>query len=73
MLLTEEKINELKSLISSFDLKEVKQWRTFKVVASTEDSDRSWEIIKANGWDYANFMKNPVIIANHVYKIEKIN
>ncbi len=72
MLLTEEKITELKALISSFDIKEVKQWRTFKVVASTEDSDRSWEIIKANGWDYSNFMKNPVIIANHVYKIENI-
>ena len=72
MLLTEEKINELKNLISSFDIKEVKQGRTFRVVASTEDSDRSWEIIKANGWDYSNFMKNPVIIANHVYKIENI-
>ena len=72
MLLTEEKINELKSLISSFDIKEVTKWRTFRVVASTEDSDRSWEIIKANWWDYKNFMKNPVIIANHVYKIENI-
>ena len=72
MLLTEEKINELKSLISSFDIKEVKQGRTFRVVASTEDSDRSWEIIKAAWWDYSNFMKNPVIIANHVYKIENI-
>ena len=72
MLLTEEKINELKNLISSFDIKEVKQGRTFKVVASTEDSDRSWEIIKAAWWDYSNFMKNPVIIANHVYKIENI-
>ncbi len=72
MLLTDEKINELKNLINNLDLKEVKQWRTFKVVASTEDSDRSWEIIKASGWDYTNFMKNPVIIANHVYKIENI-
>lgn len=72
MLLTEEKINELKSLISSFDIKEVKQGRRFRVVASTEDSDRAWEIIKANWWDYKNFMKNPVIIANHVYKIENI-
>ena len=40
MLLTEEKINELKNLISSFDTKEVKKWRRFRVVASTEDSDR---------------------------------
>ena len=72
MLLTEEKINELKNLISSFDTKEVKKWRRFRVVASTEDSDRAWEIIKANWWDYKNFMKNPVIIANHVYKIENI-
>ena len=72
MLLTEEKINELKNLISSFDIKEVSKWRTFRVIASTEDSDRSWEIIKASWWDYQNFMKNPVIIANHVYKIENI-
>ena len=72
MLLTEENINELKSLISSFDIKEVTKWRTFRVVASTEDSDRAWEIIKASWWDYSNFMKNPVIIANHVYKIENI-
>jgi hypothetical protein len=41
MLLTEEKINELKNLISSFDTKEVKKGRRFRVVASTEDSDRS--------------------------------
>ena len=72
MLLTENQINELKNLISSFDLKEVKKWRRFRVVASTEDSDRAWEIIKANWWDYKNFMKNPVIIANHVYKKENI-
>ena len=72
MLLTENQINELKNLISSFDLKEVNKWRRFRVVASTEDSDRAWEIIKANWWDYKNFMKNPVIIANHVYKIENI-
>jgi len=72
MLLNDDKINELKSLISSFDIKEVKQWRTFRVIASTEDSDRSWEIIKAWWWDYSNFMKNPVIIANHIYKIENI-
>ena len=66
MLLTQENINELKNLISSFDLKEVQKWRRFRVIASTEDSDRSWEIIKADWWDYKNFMKNPVIIANHV-------
>lgn len=72
MLLTEENINELKNLISSFDIKEVSKWRRFRVIASTEDSDRSWEIIKASWWDYQNFMKNPVIIANHVYKIENI-
>ena len=72
MLLTDNQINELKNLISSFDLKEVNKWRRFRVVASTEDSDRAWEIIKANWWDYKNFMKNPVIIANHVYKIENI-
>lgn len=45
---------------------------TFKVIASSEDIDRSGEIIKVNGWDDANYRKNPVILANHSYKIQDI-
>lgn len=44
----------------------------FKVIASSEDLDRSWEIIKLDGWDDSNYIKNPVILANHSYKVEDI-
>lgn len=59
----------------ALSLLEVKGWwneKHFKVVASTEDMDRAWEIIKVDWWKRDNFMKNPVIIANHVYKVENI-
>lgn len=44
----------------------------FKVIASSEDLDRSGEIIKLDGWDDSNYIKNPVILANHSYKVEDI-
>lgn len=44
----------------------------FKVIASSEDLDRSWEIIKLDGWDATNYQKNPVILANHSYRVEDI-
>ncbi len=70
--ISEDIVSKIKDSISSLELKEQKWNKKFKVVASTEDIDRSWEIIKANGWKRDNFMKNPVIIANHIYKIENI-
>lgn len=45
---------------------------TFKVIASSEDIDRSGEIIKVNGWDDQNYKKNPVILSNHSYKVQDI-
>ena len=71
-IISEESVKKIQEGLSSLELKEEKTERKFKVVASTEDIDRSWEIIKVNGWKRENFMKNPVIIANHVYKIENI-
>lgn len=47
------------------------EW-TFDVVATTEDVDRDQEVIKVNGWDISNREKNPVILANHQYRIETI-
>ncbi|MDO4713853.1 MAG: HK97 family phage prohead protease [bacterium] len=73
--ISEEQAKSIKSQLSqlSFDeKKEAKTDRKFKVIASTETTDRSGEIIKADGWDYEHFMKNPVILANHIYKIENI-
>ena len=71
-IISEESVKKIQEGLSSLELKEEKAERKFKVVASTEDMDRSWEIIKVNGWKRENFMKNPVIIANHIYKIENI-
>ena len=45
---------------------------TFKVIATNETKDRDGEIIKVNGWDFAPYMKNPCILANHNYTIESI-
>ena len=63
-IISEESVKKIQEGLSSLELKEEKTERKFKVVASTEDIDRSWEIIKVNGWKRGNFMKNPVIIAN---------
>lgn len=41
--------------------------RTFWAVASTEEVDRAGDSIAAQGWDLANFMKNPVIPWAHDY------
>ena len=72
LALGEEQANSIKSQISSLEVKGEDSDRKFRVVASTEDTDRSWEIIKVAGWDWENYMKNPVIIANHDYQIENI-
>lgn len=45
---------------------------TFDVIASTEDVDRDWEIIKVDGWQTENWLKNPVVLANHYYTIGNI-
>ena len=41
--------------------------RSFWAVASTETPDRSDDVIKSEGWELGNFMKNPVIPWNHRY------
>lgn len=73
--ISEEQAIALKNQVSQLVFEETKgekSDRKFRVIASTEDTDRSGEIIKADGWDYEYFMKNPVILANHIYKIENI-
>ena len=41
--------------------------RAFWAVASTGQVDRQGDLIEPNGWDFANFMKNPVIPWAHDY------
>jgi hypothetical protein len=40
---------------------------TFKVVITSEVVDRDGEIIRLGGWDFENFMKNPVVLRGHRY------
>lgn len=49
--------------IEQLDEKEM----TFIAAASTEDEDRSKDIIHQSGWDLSNFRKNPVVPLNHNY------
>ena len=44
----------------------------FTAVASTPTTDRHGEIVSADGWDLANFKKNPVLLWSHDHKIPAI-
>lgn len=44
----------------------------FTVVMTSETIDRYTEILKADGMEYENFMKNPVILADHRYLVGNI-
>lgn len=54
---------------------------TFEVVITTENVDRMGEVIKSDGWELDNYMKNPVVLWAHDHKspigvatsIERIN
>ena len=72
MLLTEKLAKEISSKIAWFNIKEIWENGSFKVVASDETVDRAGEVIKVSWRELNNFMKNPVIIANHQYKVENI-
>ena len=70
--LTEQLAKEISEKLSWFEIKELWENGTFKVVASDETVDRAWEVIKVSWRDLSNFMKNPVIIANHIYTVQNI-
>ena len=61
-----------KEISEKLNVKEIGENWSFKVVASDETIDRAGEVIKISWWELWNFMKNPVIIANHIYKVENI-
>lgn len=68
--LTEELSASLKSLEEN--QKKTGNIGTFKVIASTSTRDRHGESILQNGWKLDNYNKNPVILADHNWSIEKI-
>lgn len=58
---------ELAKAFSKVNLKEVKGEGEFEVIATTEGTDRDGEVIMVKGWDFENFMKNPVVLFGHDY------
>jgi hypothetical protein len=40
---------------------------TFDVIVSTEDTDRSGEIVRQNGWELSNYKNNPIVLWGHDY------
>lgn len=40
---------------------------TFRVIMTSDKKDRDGEIIRLDGWNFDNFMKNPVVIYGHNY------
>ncbi len=72
-IISKTEVETIRNSLAELEVKtDEKGKRTFKVIASTEAVDRAWETIKADGWKWENFMKNPVILANHRYSVENI-
>jgi len=64
---SKKQASEIVKSLQKLNLKEVKGEGTFEVIATTEGVDRDGEVIMVNGWDFANFMKNPVVLFGHDY------
>lgn len=65
---------EIKSRVKSLDLSTIEklakakdQNGSFDVIISTEDIDRSGEIVRQSGWDLANYKNNPIVLWGHDY------
>lgn len=42
---------------------------TFEIIITTENVDRMGEVIKADGWETENYMKNPIVLWGHNYSL----
>jgi hypothetical protein len=72
--LTEEIAADIKARVKTLDFKAIEKARkgkddngTFDVIISTEDTDRSGEIVKQNGWELQNYKNNPIVLWGHDY------
>lgn len=72
MLYTKEIAEILEKQLAGVDTKSLDEGGTFKVIATDETKDRDGDIITLDGWEIENYLKNPVILANHTYSIENI-
>src|SRR6266436_4517309 len=72
--LTEQVAADIRARVKSLDFKTIEKLRkakeengTFDVIISTEDLDRSGEIVRQNGWELANYKNNPIVLWGHDY------
>jgi hypothetical protein len=72
--LTNEIAADIKARVKSLDLKTIEKLRkakdengSFDVIISTEDLDRSGEIVRQNGWELENYKNNPIVLWGHDY------
>jgi hypothetical protein len=72
--LTEEVAADIKARVKNLDFKTIEKVRkdkeqngAFDVIISTEDIDRSGEIVRQNGWELANYKNNPIVLWGHDY------
>src|SRR5580704_3662970 len=72
--LSEELAADIKARVKSLDFKTIEKLRkakeengAFDVIISTEDIDRSGEIVRQNGWEMANYKNNPIVLWGHNY------
>jgi hypothetical protein len=73
--LTDQIAADIKARVKTLDFKALEKARkagkddngTFDVIISTEDTDRSGEIVKQSGWELANYKNNPIVLWGHDY------
>src|ERR1700681_2330261 len=72
--LTDEVASDIRARVKAFDfgaIEKIKKAKddngTFDVIISTEDTDRSGEIVKQNGWELNNYKNNPIVLWGHDY------
>src|SRR5580698_10301443 len=72
--LTEKQVADLRAHVKSYDFAAIEKLRkakddngTFDVIISTEDLDRSGEIVRQNGWEMTNYKNNPIVLWGHDY------
>jgi hypothetical protein len=72
--LNQEIAADIRARIKSLDFKAIEKIRkakddngTFDVIISTEDLDRSGEIVRQNGWELTNYKNNPIVLFGHNY------
>jgi hypothetical protein len=72
--ITEELAKDIQARIKAFDFGQIEKLKkaekengTFDVIISTEDVDRSGEIVRQNGWELTNYKNNPIVLWGHDY------